>query len=136
VVNEIAARVAQHVQVGFHVEAGSLSGTLHRPAGQLILAVGCPRPRTDLVRCYRDFCARPAERTRRKTNMDSINLWHWITVIVILFLVLYAVPTSKILARAGYSKWWTVVFFIPLLNIIALWVLAYRRWPAMERSLN
>jgi hypothetical protein len=68
--------------------------------------------------------------------MESINPWYGIIVILFLFLVLYAVPTSKILERAGYSKWWTVVFFIPLLNIIAYWVFAYRRWPAMERSLN
>lgn len=62
--------------------------------------------------------------------MGSLSIWHWI--IVILALVIYVVPTAKILGRAGRSKWWTIVFFIPLLNIIALWVFAYSRWPAVD----
>jgi hypothetical protein len=60
--------------------------------------------------------------------MGSLSIWHW--TIVILVLVLYGVPIAKILGRAGRSKWWTIIFFVPVLNIIALWVFAYGRWPA------
>ena len=66
--------------------------------------------------------------------MGSLSIWHWI--IVILILVLYGVPTAKILGRAGHSKWWTIAFFVPLLNIIALWVFAYSRWPAVDGRSN
>jgi hypothetical protein len=66
--------------------------------------------------------------------MGSLSIFHWI--IVILVLVLYGVPTAKILGRAGYSKWWTIVFFVPLLNIIALWVFAYCRWPSIDGRPN
>ena len=63
--------------------------------------------------------------------MGSLSIFHWI--IVILVLVLYGVPTAKILGNAGYGKWWTIAFFVPLLNIISLWVLAFGRWPALDR---
>jgi hypothetical protein len=66
--------------------------------------------------------------------MGSLSIWHWI--IVILVFVFYGVPTAKILGRAGHSKWWTIVFFAPLLNIIALWVFAYSRWPAVDDLSN
>jgi hypothetical protein len=60
--------------------------------------------------------------------MGSLSIFHWIIVIIVL--ALYGVPAAKILGRAGYSKWWTIVFFVPVLNIVALWVFAYSRWPA------
>jgi len=66
--------------------------------------------------------------------MESLSIWHWI--IVILVLVLYGVPIAKILGRVGHSKWWTIVFFVPLLNIIALWVFAYSRWPSIDGRPN
>jgi hypothetical protein len=35
----------------------------------------------------------------------------------------------NILHRAGRSRWWTILAFIPLLNLIGLWVFAFTRWP-------
>ena len=66
--------------------------------------------------------------------MGTFSLWHWI--IVILVLLLYGVPIATILGRAGYSKWWIIVFFVPFVNIVALWVFAFSRWPALERTPN
>jgi hypothetical protein len=64
--------------------------------------------------------------------MGSLSIWHWI--IVILVLVLCGVPAAKIPGSAGYSKWLTIAF--PLLNIIALWLFAFSRWPALDRPSN
>ena len=64
--------------------------------------------------------------------MTSFNLWHWI--ILILILVLNGVPIAKILSRAGVSRWWTIAFLVPFLNLVALWIFAYARWPAIERT--
>jgi hypothetical protein len=33
------------------------------------------------------------------------------------------------LHRAGRSRWWTILAFVPLVNLIGLWVFAFTRWP-------
>jgi hypothetical protein len=44
------------------------------------------------------------------------------------------VPVASILYRAGRSRWWTVIAFIPLINLIGLWIFAFSRWPAVDRA--
>jgi hypothetical protein len=65
-------------------------------------------------------------------DMQSFSSWHWI--ILILILVLNAIPISKILGRVGLSKWWTIAFLVPFVNLVALWIFANARWPAINRS--
>ena len=36
---------------------------------------------------------------------------------------------GKILEKAGYSKWWILVIFIPFVNIVMMWVFAFSKWP-------
>jgi len=60
--------------------------------------------------------------------MGSISIWHWLIVFFVLAAV--AIPTAKILGKAGFSKWWTILAFIPWLNLAALWVFAFVQWPA------
>ena len=62
--------------------------------------------------------------------MGSLSIWHWIVVILILFIYLF--PAIKILQKAGYSGWWVLVGFVPLLNIIMLWVFAFASWPSLR----
>jgi hypothetical protein len=38
-------------------------------------------------------------------------------------------PVGRILNRIGFSPLWAIVMFIPLLNLIALWILAFTEWP-------
>jgi hypothetical protein len=38
-------------------------------------------------------------------------------------------PVGRILNRIGFSPLWAIVVFIPLLNLIALWILAFTEWP-------
>jgi hypothetical protein len=64
--------------------------------------------------------------------MSSMSIWHWLTLVF--FIVALAIPIAKILGRLGFSKWWTIVYFIPLLNIVGIWILAYVRWPAVNRG--
>ena len=62
--------------------------------------------------------------------MGSMSIWHWI--IVIFFLFIYLFPVVKILNKAGYSGWWCIVAFVPLLNLIMLWVFAFASWPSLR----
>jgi len=61
--------------------------------------------------------------------------WHWLmaAVMPLLLVVLFATPLASILHRAGRSRWWTIVAFVPLANLIGLWVFAFSRWPSQER---
>ena len=58
-------------------------------------------------------------------------LLHWIIGLIIL--LVYLLPIIKILHKAGYSGWWCILLFIPLVNIIFLWVFAYADWPSLRR---
>jgi hypothetical protein len=62
--------------------------------------------------------------------MDNISLWHW--VIVLGFLVVYLVPLVMIIRKAGYNGWWILLLFVPLVNIIMLWVFAFADWPSQR----
>ena len=61
--------------------------------------------------------------------------WHWLMPIVmpLLAIILLGVPIASILHRAGHSRWWTILAFVPLLNLVGLWVFAFTRWPSQAR---
>ena len=55
-------------------------------------------------------------------------------VIVIVVAVVYFVPLVKILNKAGYSGWWSLLVVVPLVNIVMFWVFAFADWPALRDS--
>jgi hypothetical protein len=59
--------------------------------------------------------------------MGSVSPAHWAIVIVFAFLVCF--PVARILRRLGFSGWWSLLWLLPLVNLIVLWVFAYRPWP-------
>jgi hypothetical protein len=60
--------------------------------------------------------------------------WHWVMPIVmpLLVIVLVGVPVANVLHRAGRSRWWTIFAFVPLLNLVGLWLFAFTRWPSAD----
>ncbi len=54
---------------------------------------------------------------------------------VLLFLTVLAIlwPYAKTISRAGYSPWWSLLLFVPLVNVISMWIFAYAEWPALKR---
>jgi hypothetical protein len=64
--------------------------------------------------------------------MGSFSVWHWLILVIVL--AIYIVPAVKIISKAGYSGWWVLVLFIPLVNIIMIWVFAFSRWPVQDRG--
>ena len=62
--------------------------------------------------------------------------WHWLFALIVpvTAIILFAVPVANILRRSGHSAWWTILAFIPLVNLVCLWVFAFARWPALEAS--
>lgn len=58
--------------------------------------------------------------------------FHWL-VGLIGFLA-FVIPAVKILQKAGYSGWWVIASFIPMVNVVMFWVFAFTRWPVEERG--
>lgn len=58
-------------------------------------------------------------------------------LLVILFLALIAFFVwlyVRILHKAGFSGWWTLLLFIPLVNLIMMWIFAFADWPALKKN--
>jgi hypothetical protein len=64
--------------------------------------------------------------------MPLATALRWGLFIIFSFAVLS--PVIKILRRTGYSEWWALMLFAPGLNIVALWLFAYGRWPKSGSS--
>ena len=53
-------------------------------------------------------------------------------LILVVFLVIYLVPIVMIIRKAGYNGFWVLMLFVPLVNIIMLWVFAFANWPVLR----
>ncbi|QHQ34616.1 DUF805 domain-containing protein [Algicella marina] len=62
--------------------------------------------------------------------MNNIGLPGLLVAAVMLAVLL--LPYWKLWARAGHSGWWCVLMAVPVVNIVSLWVLAFKRWPAED----
>lgn len=52
---------------------------------------------------------------------------HWLAFAAMVALIVY--PVGKILRRVGLSPFWSLLAFVPVLNILGLWILALTDWP-------
>jgi hypothetical protein len=52
--------------------------------------------------------------------------------ILIVLVAVYFVPIVQILNKAGYSGWWSLIVFVPVANIVMLWVFAFADWPSLR----
>lgn len=64
--------------------------------------------------------------------MATFSMWHGL--IVIFYSAVIIIPAWRILRRAGHSGWWSVLFIVPFVNLMALWIFAFARWPAMDKA--
>ncbi|TAM18742.1 MAG: hypothetical protein EPN65_05820 [Pandoraea sp.] len=60
--------------------------------------------------------------------MGSLSIWHWLIVfILVLGVPLIYVPAVR---KAGFSGWWVVLTWVPVVGLVLLWIFAFARWPA------
>ena len=56
----------------------------------------------------------------------------------ILMMVVYAavvvVPFFQLWKRTGHSGWISLLMLIPIVNLVMLYVLAFRRWPSVDQE--
>jgi hypothetical protein len=50
----------------------------------------------------------------------------------IILAILLIVPCWRIVARAGFHPAWSLLALVPIANVIALWIFAKKKWPALE----
>ena len=65
------------------------------------------------------------------TSYDLRSLFenHLLVTSFVLYLVTVFVPAVKLLRRTGHSAVWCLFAFIPVLNVLAFWVFAFKPWP-------
>jgi hypothetical protein len=63
---------------------------------------------------------------------NSLSLWH--VLIMLVLSLIFIIPYVMIIRKAGYSGWWVLTMFVPLVNLIMLWVFALARWPVQDRA--
>lgn len=42
----------------------------------------------------------------------------------------------RILQKAGFNGWWTLVLLVPVVNIAMIWIFAFKRWPALKEDIQ
>ncbi len=63
-------------------------------------------------------------------GIGGISIWSLLLILSIaLLLLLPAFVSWPIAKRAGYSRWWSLLMCLPLLNVILVWSFAFSRWP-------
>ena len=67
--------------------------------------------------------------------MFGIGLPEILIISVILSIVIVPVwLMGKILVKAGFSAWFSLISFVPIINVIALWVFAFIPWPNVDHQ--
>lgn len=53
---------------------------------------------------------------------------------MLIMAALVIVPFWFIFSKAGYSKWLSLLMVVPLVNVIALYFLAFSQWPSQRNT--
>jgi hypothetical protein len=53
-------------------------------------------------------------------------------LVLLITAVVIAWPYCRVLSRLGFSPWLGLLVFVPVVNIITLWLFAYAKWPALR----
>ena len=53
-------------------------------------------------------------------------------LIAVAIAIVNLIALAEIIRKAGYSRWWLLIAFVPIANIVALWQFAFKEWP-LER---
>ena len=65
-------------------------------------------------------------------EMWQYGIAHWVFFTAVVLLIIY--PIGRILRRLGFSPLWSVLVFLPVLNLLSLWVLAFTEWPSARKT--
>ena len=49
------------------------------------------------------------------------------------YLIAMVIPVAKVLQRTGFSTWWMLLFLVPVINVVGMWIFAFGKWPIDKR---
>jgi hypothetical protein len=64
--------------------------------------------------------------------MGAFSIWHWLFFLIAAVIFVY--PVCRIVGKAGYSPAWGLLWFVPLVNLVMLWIFAFAEWPVQRRG--
>ncbi len=59
--------------------------------------------------------------------MGGISIWQ--LFIIVFYTVIIVIPCWRILKKAGYPPVLSLLAMVPLVNVVALWLFAFAKWP-------
>jgi hypothetical protein len=66
------------------------------------------------------------------TTVESYGFHSFGIIPILIILALAVIPYWKIWSRTGHSGAWALLMLVPVANLISLWVLAFKDWPALR----
>ena len=64
----------------------------------------------------------------------SMGPVHWLVFVTLVAFGIY--PIGTILRRIGFSPLWSVLVFVPIVNVVAVWILALVEWPQHQINVS
>jgi hypothetical protein len=68
------------------------------------------------------------------TTATTVEGYGFGLIPILIILALAVIPYWKLWARTGHSGAWALLMLVPIANLISLWVLAFKKWPAVDRG--
>jgi hypothetical protein len=66
--------------------------------------------------------------------MGAFSPVHWLILLIeIALFVAGLIAGARILRRLGFSPWWILLGFVPIANVVGLWVLSQAPWPDVDK---
>ncbi len=61
--------------------------------------------------------------------MDNESNGAYILIGLVFWFIVVGIPVMQVLKRTGFSRAWVLILFVPLVNLVFLWIYAFMRWP-------
>ena len=55
-------------------------------------------------------------------------------IVLSIYAIAIVLPFGQLLRRTGFSRWWILLSFVPIINVVALWIFAYCKWPKDKQT--
>ncbi len=69
--------------------------------------------------------------------MDSITIIRIVAGLMFLVMLpIVVIPYWKIFSKAGFSGWLSLLMFLPLINLIVLYIVAFSDWKTISKPNN
>lgn len=62
----------------------------------------------------------------------GISIWQLIIIAVLI--VIPVLIFGPVVRKAGFSRWWSLLLAVPLINLIMIWVFAFMEWSAEKNA--